>query len=86
MIYIMSIKHAKFSYSSIKSQLFPCAAACGCKFHALAIYLHPTFTSPFQSEAHLESSQTAAVEFFAETVSTFAIIAAKLHRGCLTGF
>ena len=27
-------------------------------------YNHPTFTAPFQSEEHLQSSQTAAVELF----------------------
>ena len=64
MIYVMSIKHRKFSYSSIKSQLFPCASACGFKFHAFAIYLHPTCTAPFQWEVHLESSQTTAFELF----------------------
>ena len=61
MICVMSIKHAKLTYSLIKSQLFSCAPACGYKFHALAIYLHPTFTTPFQLEAHLKSSGTAAV-------------------------
>ena len=64
MIYVMSIKHAKLSNSSIESQLFHCAPACGYKFHALEIYLHPKFTTIFQLEAHLESSQTAAVKFF----------------------
>ena len=64
MIYVIIIKHSEFSYSSIKSQLFPCATAYGYKFRALAIYLHPTFTAPFQSEAHFKSNQTIAVEFF----------------------
>ena len=53
---------AKFSYSSIKPKLLPCATACGCKFHALAVYLHLTFTAPFQLEVHLESSQKCAVK------------------------
>ena len=48
--------HVKFSYSLIESQLLPCAPACSYKFHALAVYLHPTFTAPFQSEAYLEAS------------------------------
>ena len=37
----------KFSYSSIESQLLPCAPASGYEFHALAVYLHPAFTAPF---------------------------------------
>ena len=37
----------KFSYSSIESQLLPCAPASGYEFHALAVYLHPPFTAPF---------------------------------------
>ena len=35
--YAIIIKHAKFSYSSIESQLLPCAPACGCKLYALAV-------------------------------------------------
>ena len=70
MIYVIIIKHSEFSYSSIKSQLFPCATAYGYKFRALAIYLHPTFTAPFQSEAHFKSNQTTAVEFFLWKQST----------------
>ena len=58
------IKHTKFSYGLIKSQLLPCAPACCYKFHALAVYLHPTFTAPFQSEVHLEPSRTYAVKHF----------------------
>ena len=27
-------------------QLLPCTPACGYKFHALIVYLHPTFTVP----------------------------------------
>ena len=64
MICVIITKHAKFSYSSIASQLLPCAPACGCKFHALAVYLYPSFTAPFQLEAHLESSRTSAVKRF----------------------
>ena len=41
MVYVIIIKHAKFSYSSIESQLLPCAPACGQKFHAIAVYLNP---------------------------------------------
>ena len=29
----------------IKPQLLPCTPACGYKFHALAVYLHPTLTA-----------------------------------------
>ena len=83
------IKDAKFSYSLIESQLLPCAPACDYKFHALAVYLHLPFTAPFQSEVHLESSQTSMVEFFAEIVDIFrllAVLAEELHHECLTGF
>ena len=62
MICLMSIKHAKFFCSSFKSQLFPYVPACKYTFYALAIYVHPTFTAPFLSEAHFESGRTAAVE------------------------
>ena len=64
MIYVIIIKHAKFSYSLIESQLLPCVPGRGYKFHALAVYPHPIFTTPFQSEVHLESSRAAAVELF----------------------
>ena len=89
MIYVMIIKHAKFSYSLIESQLLPCAPACGYKFHAFTVYLNPIFTVTFQLNAHLESSQTSAVELFAEIVDVFrplAIFTEELHHGCLTGF
>ena len=56
------IKYVKFSYSLIESQLLPCVPACGCKFHALAVFLDPIFTAPFQSAVHLESSQTSAAK------------------------
>ena len=55
MIYVIIIRHIKVSYSLIDSQLLLCA---------LAVYLKPTFTALFQSEAHLESSRTSAVEHF----------------------
>ena len=64
MIYVIFIKHAKFCYSLIEFRLLPSAPACSNKFHALAVYLHPIFTAPFQLEAHLESSGTSAVELF----------------------
>ena len=38
-----------------------------------------------QSEAHLESSGTSAVEFFC-VFRPLAISAKELHHGCLTGF
>ena len=78
-----------FPYRLIEFQIFPCAPACGYKFHALAIYLHPIFTAPFQSKVNLESSRTSAVEHFAEIVNIFwplAIFGEELHRRCLTGF
>ena len=49
MIYVIIIKHARFSYSSIEFQLLPCALACGYKFHALAVYLHLTCTELFDT-------------------------------------
>ena len=52
------------SNSSIKPQLLPCAPTCGCKFHALAVYVHPTFTVPFQSEEYFESRETSVEELF----------------------
>ena len=52
-IYVISNKHIKFLYSSIDYQLLPYTPACGYKLHALAVYLHPTFAVPFQSEVHL---------------------------------
>ena len=56
MIYVIIIKHAKFSDSSNEPQLLPCAPACGYKIHALAVYLHLTFTTTFQLEVHLKSN------------------------------
>ena len=29
----------------METELLPCTSACGCKFHALSIYLHPSFTA-----------------------------------------
>ena len=89
MIYVIIIKHVKFCYSLIESQLLPCRTACGCKFHALAVYLHPIFTARFQSEVHLESCRISTVELFAEIVDVFralTIFAEELHHGCLTRF
>ena len=57
--------------SSIESQQLPHVPACSCKFHALTVYLHPTFTVPFQSEVHLESNYTSVARFFAEIVDVF---------------
>ena len=64
MVFVIITKHAKFTYSPIESEILSCAPPCGYKFHAFAVYLRSTFTSPLQSEAHLESSRTAAVELF----------------------
>ena len=47
MIYVVIIKHAKFSYISIESQLLPCAPVFNYKLHALAVYLNSIFTAPF---------------------------------------
>ena len=88
MIYVTFIKHSKFSYSLIESQLLPCVPACSYKFHAFIVYLHPIFTALFQSE-YLESNRTFAVELFAEIVDFFrplAIFAEELHPGCVTVF
>ena len=69
MIYVIVIKHAKLPYSLIEFQLLPCAPVCGYKFHTLTVHLHSKFTVPFQSEAHLESSRTSAMELFLQKES-----------------
>ena len=48
----------------IKKRALPCVPAYGWKLHALAVCLHPIFTAPFQSEAHLESSRTSGMKLF----------------------
>ena len=55
--------------------------AWGYKFHALAVYLHPTFKIPSQSEAYLEPSRTSAMEL--QAANNFR---KKLHRGCWAEF
>ena len=45
----------------IEPVLLPYAPASGCKFYALTVYLHSTFTEPFWSDVDLESSQTSAM-------------------------
>ena len=55
----------------VQSSLHPYIPACGYKFHVIAVYAHPTFTAPFQSEMHLKSSRTSATELFAEIVDVF---------------
>ena len=50
-------------------------------------HLQPTFAAPFQSNTHLESSQTSGVGLLAEIVHVFrplVIFAKELRRGCLT--
>ena len=66
MICVIIIKHTKFSYCSIESQLLslnpvhqPAAIN---SMHLQSTYA--LLTAPFQSEAHLESSETYAVELF----------------------
>ena len=89
MIYVKIIKHAKFSYSLIKSQLLPCAPACSYKFHALAVYLHYIFKAPFQSKPILNPVERLRWSFFVEIVDVFrplAIFPEEFHRECLTGF
>ena len=34
------------NYILIKPQLLPCAPACGCEFHTLAVHPQPTLTAP----------------------------------------
>ena len=55
------------------------------KFHALEVYLHPTFTAPFQMEMHLESpDRRLQWSFFAKIVNVFrllVIFAKELHHG-----
>ena len=54
---IFYITISKISYNLIKPQLLPYAPVCGYKYHALTVYLHTTFTSPFQLKVDLESSR-----------------------------
>ena len=89
MICEMIIKHAKLSFSLIESQLLPCAPACDNKFHSPAVYLHPTFTAPFQMETIWNPVEHQWWFFCVEIADVFrllAISAEELHCGCLTGF
>ena len=61
MTYLKITKHARFSYSLVEFQLLS-APASGYKFHVLAVYLHSLFLAPFQSELHIEASQTSAID------------------------
>ena len=59
--------------------MLPYASACGYRFHALAIYLHPTFTIP----------PIGGGGTFVELVKVLrllAVFAEELHPECLTGF
>ena len=71
MIYAIIVKYAKFCYILTESKLLPRAPFFDYKFHTFAVDLYPTFTAPFQSEAHLESSWTSVVEHFSEIVDVF---------------
>ena len=51
--------------------------------HALAVYLHLTLTAPFQSEAHLESIRTSAMEPFCENNQRLQAIGYFLKRAPL---
>ena len=42
---ISKSQQEKICFSLIQPQLLPCTPACGYKFHALAVYLHPTLTA-----------------------------------------
>ena len=84
MIYVIITKHAKFSYSSIESQLLPCAPVCGYKFHALAVYLRSTFTDStflIGGALGIQSNRCGGV-FFVEIVDIFRPLAifAKVDR------
>ena len=79
----------KSSYSSIESQLFPCTPACACKFHALEVYLHPTFTALSNKRRIWNPAEHLWWRLFAEIVDVFSpltIFAKELHCGCSTGF
>ena len=85
----ISITRSKISYSLIKHQPLLCAPACGYEFHALAVYPHPTFTTPPVSSAFWIRSEVCGAAFFAETVYVLrllAVFAEKLHRWCFTKF
>ena len=83
------IKHAKFSYSLIDSQLLPHAPDCGYN----SMFLQSTYTPYLQ---HLSNWRWiwSPVEhqwwsFFVGIVDVFrplAIVAEELSRGCLTEF
>ena len=45
-ITMSDISTSKIYYSLIKPQLLHCTQACGYKFHALPVHLHPIFTAP----------------------------------------
>ena len=89
MIYVIVIKHAKFSDSSNEPQLLPCAPACGYKIHALAVYLHLTFTTTFQLEVIWNPIEHLRWSFYVEIVNVFsllAIFAKELHCRCFKEF
>ena len=82
-IYVIIIKHAKFSYSSIASQLLPCVLQISCTW---TVCQRLTFTAPFQVEAHLDPLKHLWWSCFAKIADVFrplAIFEKKLHRPCL---
>ena len=84
MIYVIIIRHAKFSYSLIESQLVPCAPACSYKFHALAVYLFTYLQHLSSRRCILSPVKHLWWSFFVEVID--AIFAEELHHGCFTGF
>ena len=68
------------SYSSIELRRLFSTQACGYKFHVLAVYLHPTFTRPFQLEKYLESCRTSAEEFFCVNSNCLQVVGCFLWR------
>ena len=81
MIYVIIIKLAKFSYSSIESQLLPCAPVCNYKFYALAVYLRFTFTdSTFPIGGALV--EQVWWSFFVEIVDVFRLLAIFAKVDC----
>ena len=73
MIYVIITKHAKFSYSSIESQLLPCAPVCGSTF------TDSTFL--IGGALGIQSNRCGGV-FFVEIVDVFRLLAifAKVDR------
>ena len=83
------ITASNISYSLIKPQLFVCTPTFAYKFHALAVYQHPTFTAlPIRGTSAIQINICSG-PFFVNIVNVLrplGIFTAELHCKCLTGF